>query len=166
MAIGFIRNENGNCVTFQGSSQPAYWNACLTGLVNEQDATRIDVRNDIRTTDDDNPVFEFFGVEYTSFQDADGNSFDSAGECAAYITEKANVIGSAVEFSAIDTINFTRDATNTSILTSLGRDFGVNAIKATAEADGTVSIREFQDGGSEIYKKIRPQNVQIEGQAQ
>ncbi len=166
MAIRIIRNENGNCVTFQGSSQPAYWNACLTGLINEQDPNRIDVRNDVRTVDASEPVFEFFGVEYTSFQDADGNSFDSAGACAAYITEKANVIGSAVEFTAVDTIDFTRDATNTSVLSSLGRDFGVNAIKATAEADGTISVREFQDNGAEIYKKLRPQNVLIEGQAQ
>ncbi len=166
MAIRIIRNENGNCVTFQGSSQPAYWNACLSGIVNEQDNTRIDVRNDIRTTDEDSPVFEFFGVKYTEFQDADGNSFDSAGQCAAYITAKANVIGTAVQLDATDVIDFTRDATNTSILTSLGKDFGVNAIKATLEADGTISIREFQDNGAEIYKGLRTYNVRIEGQSQ
>ena len=166
MAIRIVRNNNGNCVTFVGSSQPAYWNACLSGQVNAEDNTRVDVVNDIRTTDSNSPIYEFYGVPYTEFQDADGNSFANATEAAAYITEKANVIGGAVELDAITIVNFTRDDTNTSVLTSLGDSFGVNSVKAVGDADGNITIREDADTGVALYTSIRPYNVTINGQAQ
>ena len=166
MAIRILRNNNGNCVTFVGSSQPAYWNACLSGEVNDDDNTRVNVINDIRTTDSENPVYEFFAVPFTEFQDADGNSFADATECSDYITEKANVVGGATEFSAADTVNFTRDASLTTILTSLGDSFSVNSIKAVGEEDGTLSIAENTPTGVNLYQSIRAQNVSIEGQSQ
>ena len=166
MAIRIVRNNNGNCVTFVGSSQPAYWNACLSGEVNDEDNTRVNVVNDVRTTDSDNPIYEFFAVPYTEFQDADGNSFADAAEAAAYITEKANVIGGAIEFDAITAVDFSRDNTLTSIVTSLGDSFAVNGIKAVAETDGTVSIAENTPTGVNLYEKIRKQNITIEGQSQ
>ena len=166
MAIRIVRNNNGNCVTFVGSSQPAYWNACLSGEVNDDDNTRVNVVNDIRTTDTDNPIYEFFAVPYTEFQDADGNSFADATAAAAYITEKANVIGGAIEIDAITTVDFSRDNTLTSIVTSLGDSFAVNAIKAVAESDGTISIAENTSSGVNLYEKIRKQNITIEGQTQ
>ena len=166
MAIRIVRNNNGNCVTFIGSSQPAYWNSCLSGEVNDDDNTRVNVINDVRTTDTDNPIYEFFAVPYTEFQDADGNSFADATEAAAYITEKANVIGGAIEIDAATTIDFSRDSTLTSIVTSLGDSFAVNAIKAVAENDGTISIAENISSGINLYEKIRKQNITIEGQTQ
>ena len=166
MAIRVVRNNNGNCVTFVGSSQPAYWNACLSGQVNSDDSGRVDVVNDVRTTDDNNPVYEFYGVPYTEFQDADGNSFSDSTEAAAYITEKANVIGGAIELDAITVVNFTRDNTNTSVLTSLGDSFGVNSVKAIGDADGNITIREDADTGVALYTSIRPYNVTINGQTQ
>ena len=33
MAIKIKRNDAGNCIEFQGSSNPVYWNACLSGEV-------------------------------------------------------------------------------------------------------------------------------------
>ena len=166
MAIRIVRNNNGNCVTFVGSSQPAYWNACLSGEVNDEDNSRVNVINDVRTTDSDNPIYEFFAVPYTEFQDADGNSFTDAAEAAAYITEKANVIGGAIEFDAITAVDFSRDNTLTSIVTSLGDSFAVNSVKAIGESDGTVSIAENTPTGVNLYEKIRKQNITIEGQSQ
>ena len=166
MAIRIVRNNNGNCVTFVGSSQPAYWNACLSGEVNDEDNTRVNVVNDVRTTDTDDPIYEFFAVPYTEFQDADGNSFADAAEAAAYITEKANVIGGAIEFDAVTAVDFSRDNTLTSIVTSLGDSFAVNGVKAVAESDGTVSIAENTATGVNLYEKIRKQNITIEGQSQ
>jgi len=166
MAIRIVRNNNGNCVTFIGSSQPAYWNSCLSGEVNDDDNTRVNVINDVRTTDTDNPIYEFFAVPYIEFQDADGNSFADAAEAAAYITEKANVIGGVIEIDAATTIDFSRDSTLTSIVTSLGDSFAVNGIKAVAENDGTVSIAENISSGTNLYEKIRKQNITIEGQTQ
>ena len=165
MAIRIVRNTNGNCITFVGSSRPAYWNACLSGQVNDDDNTRIDIINDIRTTDPDNPIYEFYAVPYTEFQDADGNSFANATECAAYITDEANVVGGITRLDAQDFVDFARDDTNTSILTSLGDSFGVNAIDATAESDGTITIEEYVSSGTQLYQGLRHTNVTIEGQA-
>ena len=166
MTIRIVRNENGNCITFVGSSQPAYWNSCLSGEVNTEDNTRVDVINDIRTTDPGAPFYEFFGMPYTEFVDAEGNSFANATETAAYITAKANVIGSSqISFGASDTVNASRDATNTNILFSTGDSFFVHAIKAVTNADGNIDIIENIDGGEIIYAGIRPANVTIGGDA-
>ena len=37
MSIKIKRNEAGNCIEFQGSSNPVYWNACLSGEVDATD---------------------------------------------------------------------------------------------------------------------------------
>ena len=165
MAIRIVRNNNGNCITFVGSSQPAYWNACLSAQVNDGDANRIDVINDVRTTDPDDPLYEFYAVPYTEFQDEDGNSFASATEAAEYITEKANVLGGAITLDANTTVDFTRDNTLTSILTSLGDSFAVNGIKAAVADDGTITISENTSGGSNIYVGLRHNLTTINGQS-
>ena len=167
MAIRIVRNANGNCIQFIGSSQPAYWNSCLSGAVNEEDNTRVDVINDIRTTDTDNPFFEFFGIPYTEFRDKDGGSFADSAAAAAYITAQANVAstGGSIEFSATDTIDASRDATNTNILFSTGDSFGVHAIQAIVQADGNITIKENTSNGVNIYEDIRPANVTVGGVA-
>ena len=164
MTIRIVRNANGNCIQFVGSSQPAYWNSCLSGAVNATDTTRVDVVNDIRTTDSDNPFFEFYGIPYTEFRDKDGGTFVDASAAAAYITSQANVTGNgAIEFSATDTLDVSRDATNTNILFSTGDSYGVHAIKAIAQADGNITIRENTANGVGIYEDIRPANVTVGG---
>ena len=166
MTIRIVRNNNGNCITFVGSSQPAYWNSCLSGEVNAEEDTRVNVINDIRSTDPDNPFYEFFGIPYTEFVDAEGNSFANATETAAYITAKANVIGGqTITFSATDTLNASRDATNTNILFSTGDAFGVHAIKAITNADGNIDIVENINEGEVIYTGVRPANITIGGDA-
>jgi len=163
MTIRIVRNANGNCIQFVGSSQPAYWNSCLSGRVNPDDDTRVDIINDIRTTDSNNPFFEFYAYPYTEFTDADGNSFASAQEATDYITAQANVVsGGALEFSATDTIDFERDATNTSILLSTGDTYAVHAIKAVVQTDNNIKITEnVVTGGADLIKDIRPANVTI-----
>ena len=166
MAIRIVRNASGNCIQFVGSSQPAYWNACLSGAVNEEDSSRVDVINDVRTTDTDNPFFEFYGIPYTEFRDREGATFANAAEAAEYITAQANVVtGGAIEFNATDTLDASREATNTNILFSTGDSFGVNAIKAVAQLDGNISIIENVTNGAAIYTDIRPANVTVSGDA-
>jgi len=167
MSIRIQRNENANAITFQGSSQPAYWNNCLAGEVNDTDNTRINVLNTVRTTDSDSPVYEFFAVPYTEFRTALGTTFTDAAECAAYITEQANATAiGIIEFGATDTVDFSRDATNTTILASTGHSYSVNSIKAVAEADGTISIKENVSNGTDVMRTIRKANVTFSGQTQ
>ena len=91
MTIKIIRNEEGNCITFEGTSVPAYFNACLSGQVSSLDNTKVDIKNNIRSKDAGRDFFEFSGIPYTEFLDADGNSFVDAQSVADYITLNGNV---------------------------------------------------------------------------
>jgi len=93
MAIKIKRNEAGNCINFEGTSNPTYWNACLSGEVDSVETDSVNVINDVITADTGSIEYEFFRIPYTTFVDADGNGFADAQECADYITTHANVIG-------------------------------------------------------------------------
>ena len=77
MAIRISRNNEGNCITFIGSSNPAYWNACLSAELSN-DPGRFHIINDIRSQNEPEIQYEFFNVLYTDFADADGNAFADA----------------------------------------------------------------------------------------
>ncbi len=143
MSIRIARNEQGNCINFYGSSNPTYWNACLSGQVDSEDANAINVINDVITSQTGVTEYEFFRIPYTEFVDIDGNGFPSAEECARYITEKANVIGLGGEGTELtDTqVCFKLDDTSTSIMLDNGYSFGVNTIKATNEGDGLITLK-------------------------
>jgi len=151
MAIRIERNEAGNCINFHGSSNPTYWNACLSGHVDVENPDQISVINDIITSQTGVIEYEFYRVPYTEFTDADGNTFNTAQEVADYITEKANVIGLSGEGIDLtgENVCFSLDATSTSIMLDTGHAYGVNTIKAVAAADGTIHIVS-NDGADDI----------------
>jgi hypothetical protein len=171
MAIKILRNETGNCINFVGSTQPAYWNGCLSAQVNEEDSNRIDVINDIRTTDPENPIYEFYAILYTEFRDAENNSFATAQEAADYITANGNVLGGAtgpIQATVDTTLDFQRDATNTTILSDDGRNAPVNAIKASLGPNDLIQIAEnaLGEDSSVLYQGLYPQNITIAGVSQ
>ena len=167
MSIRIQRNENANAITFVGSSQPAYWNNCLEGEVNETDSNRINVVNTVRTVDSDSKVYEFFAVPFTEFRTALGTAFNTAQECADYITAQANATAiGIIEFGATDVVDFQRDATNTTILASTGQSYPVNSIKAKAMPDGTITICENVDDGADLMRFVRRTNITFGGQTQ
>ena len=146
MAIRITRNEGGNCITFIGSSNPAYWNACLSAELSD-DAGRFHIINDIRSANEPGIQYEFFNVLYTDFADSDGNIFTSAQEAVDYINANANVIGLGGGIDVTGTaIDFRLDATHTTVLLDNGYAFAVNSIKAVANADGTVHIHALSTG--------------------
>ena len=75
MAITIIRNQDGNCITFRGSSNPAYFNA-LSGEVAGTGnlADYVNVRNDIASAGG-NDIYEFYQIHYSEFRRADNSSF-------------------------------------------------------------------------------------------
>ncbi len=102
MAIKIARNEQGNCINFYGSSNPTHWNACLSGQVDPQDNTLVNVVNDITTSQAGTTQYEFFNIPFTEFLDEDNNSFNNAQEVADYITLKGNVtVGTGVTYKGI-----------------------------------------------------------------
>ena len=116
MAIRITRNEAGNCITFVGSSNPAYWNACLSAQINAEDSTRFDIINDVRTENDADTQYEFYAVAASDFADKDGNVFTTAQAAVDYVNANANVIGvssTGTDLTGVD-VNFRLDQTSTS----------------------------------------------------
>lgn len=82
------RNEAANCINFDGSSVPAYFNACLSASVN---GDNVNIKNDIRSLQLSEDFFEFSNIHYTVFRDKDNNPFANAQAAADYITLNGNV---------------------------------------------------------------------------
>jgi hypothetical protein len=142
MAIRIERNEQGNCINFHGSSNPTYWNACLSGEVDASETDTVNVVNDIITATTGVKEYEFFQIPYTEFVASDGNAFASAQAAADYITANANVVGlggGGTQLNNID-VCFKLDDTSTSIMLDNGYSFGVNTIKAVNTGDGLITI--------------------------
>lgn len=163
MAIRISRNDAGNCINFVGSTQPAYWNACLSGQVNSEDNTLVDVINDIRSDNGGDVEFEFYAVPYTDFVDKEGNAFANATDCAAYITANANVSSNTGRFSLgpLDTLDFSLDPTNTTILLDNGDAFAANSIRAVANDSGYIDILKHSSD-IVIYGDLRVANATID----
>ena len=174
MAIRITRNEEGNCITFVGSSNPAYWNACLSAQINADDATRVDIINDIRSQNEETTQYEFYAVSIDDFADKDGNSFADAQAMVDYVNVNANVIGVSSVGTNLNgvAVNFRLDDTSTSIIMDNGSSFGVNTIKAVADADGTIHIHAIgagtPDGADEAdehkhFQGLEVGNVSVNG---
>ena len=69
MAIKIVRNNQGNCINFYGSSNPTYWNTCLSGEVDSTDNTLVNVKNDINSPEAGLTQYIFFQIPYTEFID-------------------------------------------------------------------------------------------------
>ena len=163
MAIRVERNEAGNCVNFHGSSNPTYWNACLTAYIDDNVADAINVVNDIITAQTGVTEYEFFQIPYTEFTRADNSDFSSAQEAADYITSAARVVGISPDSSGNDltdvTVCFKLDDTSTSIILDNGYSFGVNTIKAVAEG-GVIEIHSIS-GDRTLFSNLDATNVCI-----
>jgi hypothetical protein len=145
--IRIVRNEAANCITFEGTSVPAYFNACLSGEVSPLDNEKVNVKNDIRSNNQQEDFYEFSNIHYTRFEDRDGNSFSSAQDVADYITSQGNVLGlnDVGKDLTGQTVNFRLDQTSTSIIMDNGESFGVNTIKAVADG-GLIKIKSIGEG--------------------
>ncbi len=95
MAIQIIRNADGNCIEFRGSTNPVYWNACLSGEVDVNYPNTVNVLNDVATAAGGETVYEFFQIDYNEFRDQDNVRFDTAQDVADYITAQGNVTAQA-----------------------------------------------------------------------
>lgn len=174
MSIRIVRNSAGNCINFVGSSNPAYWNACLSANINEDDPNRIDIINDIRSSNSAETAYEFYAVSFSDFADKDGNTFVDAQAAVDYINAEANVSGVSDTGTDLSTtaVNFRLDETSTSIIMDNGSAFGVNTIKAVADVDGTIHIHAIggglpsgveEENDHKHFEKLLHTNVSING---
>jgi len=164
MSIKVIRNDAGNCVVFEGSTNPVYWNACLSGEVDSEKPATINVVNDVRTVTEGSTVYEFYQIPYTEFLDADGVSFSTAQGAADYITSQANVLGNTGVFllGPDDTLDFTISPDGSTVLLNNGDSFGTYSIQATEGDGGTINIVTHTTGRS-LYEGLLLSNAYIDG---
>lgn len=177
MTIRITRNAAGNCINFVGSSMPAYFNACLSGEVDADDNTLVNVINDVQSEAQGDTRYEFYQIPYTELSDKDGASFADAQAAADYITAQGNVIGSGGDVGndlTGESVDFRLDQTSTSIIMDNGSHYGVNTIKAVPDTDGTIHIHSIGEGiptGSEeasennLYEGLDHTLVTISGNA-
>jgi len=121
--------------------------------------------NNRKTTDVNDPVWEFYRVPFTEFADVDGNSFADIGAAIEYINQEANVAahgGGAQVIEATTAFGFTRDYTDTTVLFDNGDSRAVNSIRAYANEDGLINIAEH-GGGADLYIGLYPYNTYIDG---
>lgn len=90
MTISVRRNAAGNCVTFLGSSQPVYWNACLSAEEDPNVAGTVNIINNIRSSPGET-YYEKYQIPYTEFTDADDNPFANVADCVTYINSQTSV---------------------------------------------------------------------------
>ena len=159
MAIRVVRNDAGNCVNFVGTSNPTYWNACLSAEIHETNPNNINIINDVRSSTAEETVYEFFNVPYTDFADEDGVAFENVQAAVDYITEKANVLGTdgGIDLNLLS-VGFGLDATSTSIIMDNGFEYNVNSIKAVAAENGLIEIKPIL-GDRVLFKNINHQLV-------
>jgi hypothetical protein len=152
MAIRIKRNDSGNCITFEGASNPVYWNACLSGEVDSADPTRVNVINNIKTAnlDSGEKAYEFFKIPYTGFEDAQGNAFANAQAVADYIDTYGNVtIGTGVTYKGIwDAGTNSPDITTNTGIFNLGDFFKIISTGTYDFGNGDV---EFINGDEVIW---------------
>ena len=91
MTIKIVRNDAGNCINFVGTSNPVYFNACLSAEVDSGDNTFVNIINDIQTATSGVNKYEFYNIPYTEFRDKDNGTFADAQAAADYITLNGNV---------------------------------------------------------------------------
>ena len=167
MAIRIVRNDAGNCITFQGTDNPIYWNNCLSGEINATDANNVNIINDIRTAQTGVNKYEFFNIPYTDFEDKDGNQFTDAQSVVDYIDENANIVGASTIGANLNgtDVDFRLDQTSTTILVDNGLQFGVNSIKAVPHQDGTIHINAIgaglPTGTEDVIDRVHLEQIEV-----
>jgi len=163
--IRVVHNHAGNCINFYNSTQPVFWNGCLSASVAAGTTDRINIENSIRDVGTGSSIYEFFRVPYTLFVDADNVGFTSAQGAVNYINDAANTISQTSRFilSDADTIDFKVDDSFSTILLDNGDEYPTDYLKASASGDN-INITTLQSSSEIIiYEGLRVANVTVNG---
>ncbi len=164
MSIKIRSNDNGSCIVFEGTTQPAYWYSCLLAEVDSEDSSRINVINQIRSEGSDTTEYEFYKIRFDLFVDEEGTPFSNAPEAVSYINQRVNpsVTTGGTTFNQTEHMDFERDATNTSVMFGNGDTHGVNSIVAVDAGDGTINIQTTK-ANVVLYQGFNHENLTIAG---
>ena len=163
--IRVVHNHAGNCINFYNSTQPVFWNGCLSASVSAGTTDRINIENNIRDVGAGSSIYEFFRVPYTLFVDADNVGFSSAQGAVNYINDAANTISQTGRFimSDSDTIDFKVDDSFSTILLDNGDQYPTDYLKASASGENINITTRQASSDITIYEGLRVANVTIGG---
>jgi len=163
--IRVVHNHAGNCINFYNSTQPVFWNGCLSAEVSAGTTDRINIENNIRDVGAGSSIYEFFRVPYTLFVDADNVGFSSAQAAVDYINDAANTISQTGRFilNDSDTIDFKVDDSFSTILLDNGDQYPTDYLKASASGDNINITTRQASSDIIIYEGLRVANVTING---
>ena len=158
-------NHAGNCINFFNSTQPVFWNGCLSAEVSAGTTDRINIENNIRDVGAGSSIYEFFRVPYTLFADEDNVGFSSAQPVVDYINDAANTISQTGRFilSDSDNIDFKVDDSFSTILLDNGDEYPTDYLKASASGDNINITTRQASSDITIYEGLRVANVTING---
>ena len=163
--IRVVHNHAGNCINFFNSTQPVFWNGCLSASVAAGTTDRVNIENNIRDVGAGSSIYEFFRVPYTLFADEDNVGFSSAQAAVDYINDAANTISQTGRFilSDADTIDFKVDDSFSTILLDNGDEYPTDYLKASASGDNINITTRQASSDITIYEGLRVANVTIGG---
>ena len=163
--IRVVHNHAGNCINFFNSTQPVFWNGCLSASVAAGTTDRVNIENNIRDVGAGSSIYEFFRVPYTLFADEDNVGFSSAQAAVDYINDAANTISQTGRFilSDADTIDFKVDDSFSTILLDNGDEYPTDYLKASASGDNINITTRQASSDITIYEGLRVANVTING---
>lgn len=144
MSIKIKRNEAGNCIIFEGSSDPVYWNACLSGEVDSVNPLLVNIINDIATKQEGEKVYVKWNLPYQTFLDEEGNPFSNAFDAADYITQKGNVstdnqVSGAYQYKTGFYLDVEED-----VFEFIGRDYNGFTINMKHQGNYNIILPELQ----------------------
>ena len=172
MSIKVVRNELGNIVEFQGSSQPIYWNGALSAIVSPLSSDRVDIIN-VTQSSDINAIsgrsYEFYQYPFTEFRDLSGDAFPTTLSAVEYINEAANATVLTVDDNSgyVGFITKYYDFAGTNITQSLSANvftpivalssevYDENILPVQGISNGTVA-RELIYSSNEFLSAILP----------
>ena len=163
--IRVVHNHAGNCINFFNSTQPVFWNGCLSASVAAGTTDRVNIENNIRDVGAGSSIYEFFRVPYTLFADEDNVGFSSAQAAVDYINDAANTISQTGRFilSDSDNIDFKVDDSFSTILLDNGDEYPTDYLKASASGDNINITTRQAASDITIYEGLRVANVTING---
>ena len=161
------------CIFFDGSTVEPKFLGTILAEIKADETDRVVIYRTDRVDSEGNDRQLFRRLNPNRVQNEAGEDLVSAlgysvAQVVEYINEQSNLTASVnpdvnTDLSNIS-VDFTRDATSTSIIFSNGYQFGVNTIKAMDTGDGLITIKSIE-GSRELFTKLDIANVQVNGSA-
>ena len=169
--IKIFSDTNKGCIFFDGSTVEPKFIGTIAASIKSDEADRIViVRNDRYEADQITFRKLFKRLNPSRVQNEAGENLVAdlgytIQQVVTYINGEASDFQQSSSVDVDSSIDFSLDATSTSILVSDGNSYGVNTLKAILGSDNLVYIKTHDNTHVTVYKINDENNIQINGAA-